>query len=106
MGNMFSPSFEAREKNMLRRKDEINSRKSRIAMNDAKYKVNKESLMSNVKQFVQQKKSQIDPASQQLEQHTKLLNRIARGGGGGGGGGGGRNRAFQNAARQFGGNGY
>jgi hypothetical protein len=84
MGNMFSPSFEAREQSLKKRKEEINSRRNKLSLNEGKWKANKESLQTNIQQYTQKKQGEIGPAMDKIKQHQKLLTRLPGGGGGGG----------------------
>jgi hypothetical protein len=98
MGNVFSPSFEAREQSLKKRREELSARGDKLKMNENKYRANKESLRTNITQYVQKKRGEIGPASEKIDKHRKLLERL---GGGGGGGGGGLN--YNNALKQLGG---
>lgn len=95
MGNMFSPSFEAREQAMRKRREELNSRQNKLKMNEQKWKANKESLRTNITQYTRKKEGEIGPAMEKIKQHEKLLARLPSGGGGG--------LNLNNAASRFGG---
>jgi len=83
MGNVFSPSFEARKQSLNKRREELNARENKLRINKEKYKANTASLATNIKQYVQKKEGEIGPASQKIAQHTKLLGRLNRGSRGG-----------------------
>jgi len=95
MGNMFSPSFEAREQSLKKRREELNARTNKLKMNEGKWKANKESLQTNIQQYTQKKQGEIGPAMEKIKQHQKLLARLPGGGGGG--------NSYNGYARQLGG---